>query len=329
MQYTTLGQTDIEVSRICMGCWAIVDPQTWGPQDEEDAVAAINASRAAGVNFFDTAASYGNGASEELLGRVLEPHRQEVVLATKLLSSCNRRDEAIRECENSLRRLRTDYIDLFQIHWPDRDVPFEETAEALDRLLEQGKVRAVGVSNFGPKDLPAFLDVMRTEVNQIAYSMLFRAPEYELLSLCEENDVTVLCYSPLAEALLTGKFESADDVPAGRARTRLYSTSRPQARHGEPGAEKEAFESLRRVREVAEAEGVPMAQLSLAWLLKQTAVGCAIAGARNERQARENAGAADLDLSADVVEELSRATDAVKEKLGPNLDMWQADSRIQ
>ncbi|MFW6158879.1 MAG: aldo/keto reductase [Planctomycetota bacterium] len=329
MEYTTLGRTDIEVSRICMGCWAIVDPDTWGPQDEKDAVAAIEASLDEGVNFFDTAESYGNGASEELLGRVLEPYRDQVVLATKLRSSCMRRDQAIRECEKSLRRLRTDCIDLFQIHWPDHDLPFEETAEALDTLLHQGKIRAVGVSNFGPKDLTDFLDVARTEVNQIAYNLLFRAPEYELLALCAEHDVSVLCYSAIAEGLLTGKFETADDVPAGRARTRHFSGEREQARHGAPGAEAEVFEAIDRVRQIADRAGAPMVQLAIAWLLWQEAVACAIVGARNEQQARENARSADIELPDDTVDELAQATEPVKEALGPNLDMWQADSRIR
>ncbi|MFO7900970.1 MAG: aldo/keto reductase [Planctomycetota bacterium] len=329
MEYIRLGRTDIEVSRICMGCWAIVDPDTWGPQDEKDAVAAIEASLDEGVDFFDTAESYGNGASEELLGRVLEPYRNEVVLATKLRSSCMRRDEAIRECEQSLRRLRTDCIDLFQIHWPDHDLPFEETADALATLVDQGKIRAGGVSNFGPKDLAEFLDVARTEVDQIAYNLLFRAPEHELLALCAEHDVSVLCYSAIAEGLLTGKFETADDVPAGRARTRHFSGQREQARHGAPGAENEVFEAIDRVRQIARRAGLPMVQLAIAWLLRQEAVACAIVGARNEQQARENARSADIDLPDDTLEELARATEPVKEALGPNLDMWQADSRIR
>jgi aryl-alcohol dehydrogenase-like predicted oxidoreductase len=329
MKYARLGTTDIEVSRVCMGCWAIVGDETWGPQREEDAFAAIDASLDAGVNFFDTAETYGDGRSEEMLGRALEPHRNDAVIATKVSSGHMRRDDVIRACEQSLRRLRTDAIDLYQLHWPSRDVPFEESAEALRTLLDQGKIRAAGISNFGPVDLDRMLDILPPVTNQIAYSLLFRAPETELLDLCRFRDVSVLCYSPLAAGLLTGKFDGPDDVPDGRARTRHFGKDRPGVRHGEDGAEAETFEALGRIKEVARGEGVPMAHLALAWLLRRPAVGVVIAGARNARQARQNAGAADLVLSDEVMAELDAATGALKDALGTNLDMWQSESRIQ
>ena len=329
MKCRNLGKTEIEISEVCMGCWAIVGDQTWGPQDESDAVEAIEASVDAGVTFFDTAPAYGDGRSEELLGRALKPHRDNVVIATKLSSGEMRRDDAIAACEASLRRLQTDHIDLYQIHWPDHAVPFDETAGALQTLLEQGKIRAVGVSNFGPVDLRDFLGACHAETNQVSYSLLFRAPEFEVLPLCIERGVGVLCYSPLAEAMLTGKFSCADDVPEGRARTRLFGKDRPQSRHSEEGAEPEAFAAVGRVRQAAERLGLPMAQVALAWLLHQNGVASVIAGARNARQARENAAAADIELPGEVIAELAAATDAVKQKLGPNLDLWQTDSRAR
>lgn len=329
MKYRMLGKSEVEVSTVCMGCWAIVGDQTWGHQDEGDAVEAIEASVDAGVTFFDTAPAYGDGSSEEMLGRALKPHRENVVIATKLSSGEMRRDDAIAACETSLRRLQTDHIDLYQIHWPDHGVPFDETAGALQTLLDQGKIRAIGVSNFGPIDLRDFLGVCRAETNQVSYSLLFRAAEFDLLPLCIEREVGLLCYSPLAEAMLTGKFSCADDVPEGRARTRLFSKDRPQSRHTEEGAEPEAFAALGRVRQAAGRLGRPMAQVALAWLLHQDGVASVIAGARNARQARENAAAADIELPDDVIEELAAATDAVKQKLGPNLDVWQTDSRAR
>lgn len=329
MKYRKVGRTDVEISAIAMGCWSIVGDQTWGPQDEQDAIAAIESSIDAGVTLFDTAPAYGNGYSEELVGRVLRPHRNEVVIATKLSGGEMRRENAIKACEASLRRLGTDCIDIYQIHWPDHDVPFEETASALQTLLDQGKIRVAGVSNFGPRDLADFLGILRPEVNQVAYSLLFRAPEFEALPICVENGVSVLCYSPLAEAMLTGKFKTADDVPAGRARTRLFSKDREQSRHSEEGAEKEAFEAVDRIRKIASRLGMPMAHLALAWLLHRDGVGAVLAGARNAKQARENAAAAEVELPDDVVGELADVTDEVKQKLGPNMDIWQTESRAR
>jgi len=329
VKYAKLGRTNLEISAVAMGCWAIVDSGTWGPQDEDDAVAAIHASLDAGVTLFDTAEGYGAGASEALLGRALRGRRQSAVIATKVSGRNQRRDDLIEACNRSLRNLQTDYIDLYQLHWPSRQVPFEETAAALDHLVEQGKVRVVGVSNFGPRDLTQLLDLRRVETDQVAYSLLFRAAEFELLPLCHDNDAGVLCYSPIAEGLLTGKFARADDVPPGRARTRHFSSAREQVRHGESGAEAETFDAVDRIREIADRAGLPMVHAALAWLLEQHPVAAVIVGARNADQARQNAAAADVQLSADVIRELSEATEGLKQTLGANLDPWQSESRIR
>ncbi len=329
MKYRKVGKTDIEVSLVAMGCWAIVGGSVWGHQDKNDAVQAIETSIDVGVTLFDTAEGYGGGSSEEMLGEILKPHRQNVAIATKCGADHMQRDDVIDACERSLSRLQTDYIDIYMLHWPSRDVPFDETAEALQTLIDHGKIRAAGVSNFGPRDLPDFLGVCRAEVNQIAYNLLFRAPEYELMPICMENDVSVLCYSPLAEALLTGKFASADDVPVSRARMRHFSKDRELSRHNEDGAEKETFGAVDLVREIARDLGLPMAQVALAWLLEQDSVTSVIAGARNAMQARENAAVADVELPDAIIKKLAETTEPLKEKLGQNLDMWQSESRIR
>lgn len=329
MKYARPGKADFEISRVMMGCWAIAGDKMWGPQNPQDAADAIKASIDAGVTSFDTAPAYGAGSSERLLGDALGPLRQHVIIASKLGSGNMRRSQVIDACEASLRRLRTDYIDIYQVHWPDRNVPFDETAAGLDKLVGQGKVRAVGVSNFGPSDLADFLRACCAEADQVAYNLLFRAAEFELLPVCVRCGVGVLCYSPLAEGLLTGKFSDADGVPAGRARTRHFRKDRAQARHDEDGAEAETFAAIDRIRPVARRLGLPMSQLALAWLLHQPGVTAVIAGARNPQQARENAAAADIELPDDVCRELADATEPVKKKLGPNLDMWQTKSRIR
>lgn len=331
MRYRKLGQTDIIVSVIAMGCWPIVGDFTWGPQDEADSIATIHAALDAGINFFDTAEMYGNGYSEELLGRALEGRQHEVVIASKVGSEHLTADQVIRACEGSLRRLRTDYIDLYQIHWPSRTVPLAETMAALERLRQQGKVRAIGVSNFGLGDLGDLLAIGRPETNQLPYSLLWRAIEYGIQQRCIEHGIGILTYSSLAQGLLTGKFTSPEQVPEGRARTRHFSKDRPQTRHGEPGCEAETFAAIERIRWISERIGQPMSQVSLAWLLAQPGVTAVIAGARTPEQARHNAAAANLELTPEVVADLNKATEQLKQRLGPDPDMWQshAESRYR
>lgn len=332
MEYRVLGESELAVSAICMGCWALAGDRMWGPQDEEEAIAALRTAVDVGINFFDTAEAYGDGRSESILGRAFRDIRDKVVIATKVSTSHMRPADLRRACENSLRRLQTDYIDIYYLHWPSREVPFSETMGEMARLQSEGKVRWVGCSNFGKQDLEALLQVGRVEVNQLAYSLLFRAIEYEIVPVCMENHVSIAAYSPLLHGILTGKFASLDEIPDARARTRHFSSARrPLTRHGEPGAEAETAEALRRIRDICDQAGLPMAQVALAWVLAQPGVATVVAGARSPEQVRANAEAASLKLSEDVLEALREATDPLKAKLGPNADMWQGgmNSRIR
>ena len=329
MQYRTLGQTDIQVSTICMGCWGLAGDFHWGPQDDADSIATVHAALDAGVNFFDTAELYGGGRSDEVLGRALKGVRQEVVIAGKVAPQNLAPDDLVRSCEASLRRLDTDYIDLFQIHLPNWDLPIEETWAAMERLQQEGKVRAMGVSNFGVMDLTELLTVGKPASNQLSYSLLYRAIEYGVQQLCVENHVSILAYSPLMHGLLTGTYESADQLPVTRARTRHYAQDRPHTRHSEPGCEAETTAAMQAIRGISDDIGHSMTHVSLAWLLHQPGVTSVITGMRRPEQAQDSALAADLTLSADVLNQLDLATRQVKEILGPNLDMWQTESRFR
>lgn len=329
MKYRKLGKSDITVSVVAMGCWAFAGDATWGPQDQAQSTATVRAALDAGVNFFDTAEGYGGGASELALGQALASRRHEAVIATKVSRSHSSSDEVQRACERSLQRLQTDYIDLYQLHWPSRTVPLDGTLEALERLREQGKVRATGVCNFGVGDLSDLLKIGGTETNQLPYSLLWRAIEYQIRQKCVDKDIGILCYSPLSQGLLTGKFSSPDDVPAGRARIRLFSKDRPQARHGEAGCEAEAFAALEKIRRICDEMDEPMAKVALAWLLHQPGVTSVIAGARKPDQIEQTAQAANLALPPETLDELSEATEKVKQSLGPNPDMWQSESRFR
>ncbi|MFN2225232.1 MAG: aldo/keto reductase [Anaerolineae bacterium] len=333
MLYRELGRSGVRVSALAMGCWALADAATWGPQSEADSIATVHAALDLGIDTFDTAEGYGGGESEVVLGRALRGRREQVVIATKV-SRSNLSAESVRQaCEDSLARLGTDYIDLYQVHWPSRSVLLEETLGALEDLQDEGKVRAVGVCNFGVGDLSelaATAGAQRPVVsNQLPYSLLWRAVEYEIRPACVDAGLGILCYSPLSQGLLTGKYRSPGDVPEGRARTRLFSSRRPQARHGEPGAEEEVFRALVEIEGICDEGGWPMASVALAWLLQQPGVTSVIAGARTPDQIRQTAQAADLNLAPETVARLSAATDEVKHLIGPNADMWQSESRFR
>lgn len=330
MKYRKLGSTEVEVSAVCMGCWAISTKDFfWDEQTRQNSVAAIHAALDAGVTFFDTAPTYGEGDSEELLGDALGSRRQDVVLATKIAPE-HLEPAIIRQCcEDSLRRLKTDYIDLYQVHWPNRDLPLGPTCEALESLKTQGKIRAIGVSNFGVRYLDEIGGHGSVASNQLPYSLLWRAIEFEIAPICIDNGIGVLCYSPLCQGMLTGKFASPEEVPEKRARNRLFAATRPLSRHGEPGCEEETFAAIAEIRKIAASLGETMGALSIAWLLRQPGVASVVAGARTAAQATENARAAEVALDDEVAAKLSRVTERVKSIIGSNADMWEARSRME
>lgn len=330
MQFRDLAGSDISVSSIAFGCWAIVGGFNWGPQDEQDSLAALRTAFDEGINFFDSAEGYGSGRSEELLGKALGDVRDQIVIATKVSPKNFQPADLRAACERSLRNLNTEWIDLYQLHWPRRDIPVADTLGVLDELKAGGRIRAYGVSNFGPRDLGEVLatDYMVSS-NQLAYNLLFRAIEHEILPLCAKEGISVLCYSPLMQGLLTGKFAEASEVPDDRARTRHYSRNRSQAHHDEPGAETETFAVVARVKQIAKDLGEPMVQVAIAWLLAQKGVTSAIVGGRDAKQVRSNVRAAGLQLSSDTLAALSSATDPLKDRLGPNADMWKSTSRMR
>ncbi|MBN1543214.1 aldo/keto reductase [candidate division KSB1 bacterium] len=329
MKMTRLGQTELMVSGIAMGCWALSGVETWGAQDETEAVRTVHAALDAGITLFDTAEAYGDGESERLLGKALVGNRNGVVIASKVRPANLAHAELIAACERSLRNLRTDTIDLYQVHWANPDVPIGDTIEALQQLQKEGKIRAIGVSNFGVRDLQGFASLSACETNQLPYSLLWRAVESKIVPECLKRGVGILAYSPLAQGLLTGKFESADAVPEERRRTRFYSSARPLARHGDTGCEEEVFLAIAEIRSICREIGRPMAHVALAWLLHQPGVTSVLAGARRPEQIRENAAAEALVLDLDTLQALDRATQAVKKAIGENPDMWQSQSRYR
>ncbi|MEM6842318.1 MAG: aldo/keto reductase [Bacteroidota bacterium] len=329
MQTITLPHSDLTITRMTFGAWAIVGGFNWGHQEEKDSLAALREAYERGITFFDTAQAYGNGASERMIYQALGDVYDKIVIATKIIPGDFGYEDVKRACEARIKALQSDHLDLLQLHWPNPDIPVEETMRALVDLKQEGKIRAFGVSNFGKQDLTEALQVTQEiSSNQLPYNLLWRAIEFDILPLCDKHQIPVLSYSSIMQGLLAGKFSNPQEVPDDRARSRHFSSQRLQARHSEGGQEVLTFEAIAQIRQIAEQEGIPIARLSMAWLLAQPGVGSIIVGARNPQQVKDNVAAMEVTLSERVVEELDEITKPLRDALGPNADMWQSDTRI-
>ncbi|MDP2898770.1 MAG: aldo/keto reductase [bacterium] len=324
MEKHRLGNSELEVTVVGLGCWAI-GGWMWGGTDEEKAIAAIRKALEVGMTFFDTAPAYGFGLSEEIVGKAIEGRRDEVILATKCglhwkhptrlpwfvdeegnkIYKDLTKESILREAEASLRRLKTDRIDLYQCHWPDEQTPAEETMEALTLLLEQGKIRAIGVSNFSVKQMKDFREWGTIRSDQPRYNMLDRTIEAEILPYCRENNIAILAYSPIEQGILTGKVTLDRKLPPGDHRRRRPWFQKKNLRR--------ALGFLEKLKPIAADYGRTLAQLAANWVICQEGVTSALVGARNPEQVVENAGAADWRLT----EEELNLIESYLEELGP------------
>ena len=332
METRELGQSGLRISVFGMGCWPLGGGPGWGDYDERDAIATVHMALDSGVNFYDTAEGYNDGHSEGVLGRALQGRRPQAFIATKV-SPENTAPAILRaHCEASLRRLRTDHIDLYQVHWPITDHSVADAFATLDALQAEGKIRTYGVSNHGAEQLSEVLATgARVVSNQLCYNLLSRAIETGILPLCREKNIGVIAYMPLMQGLLAGIWQRPDDVPVFRARTRHFRGDRPQARHGESGAEEETFQALAAIRGIADGLGLPMAHVALAWVAAKPGISCVLVGGRKPHQLKRNLEAASVRLPADAMAALDKATEALRLKMGPNADYFQGahDSRTR
>jgi len=316
---------------IIFGAWAI-GGWMWGGSDDEDALQAIRAGIDSGINTIDTAAIYGFGHSEELVGRAIKGIRQKVIIATKcgmrwdsdqgsdpwpqkdnsgrqvIIRKNSRPDSIFWECEQSLRRLGIDVIDLYQIHRPDVDTPVEDSIAALEKLRRQGKVRAIGVSNFDIDWLRRAQAAAPLDTNQPPYSVIQRGIEAQILPFCRQNNIGVICYSPLERGLLTGsvgpdrKFNPGDH----RAEHKFFTVE--NRRH--------VADALARIKPIADAHKASFAQIIIQWTIQQPGITAALVGARNAQQARDNAAAQFVNLSADELSQIRAEFDECSRAMG-------------
>lgn len=319
----------LPVSPLALGTWALAGDKFWGTQAETDSIATIHAALDAGITFIDTAPAYGDGLSENVVGKALSDRRDRALIATKVSEADMTAEKTIGSCEASLRRLKTDCIDLLQIHWLGHGEQLEDVIAAMEKLRAAGKVRALGVCNFGPKSLERLRSAGSGWItNQLSYNLIWRAIEFEIVGACQRDDLGILCYSPLLQGLLSGRFRKVDDVPDGRTRTRHFRGDRPMSRHGGPGCEDLTFATLDRIRTIAAVLGQPMADVALAWLLHRPGVSSVIFGARTPGQIEENVTASRLKLDTSTMDALNRATNDLKTALGSSADLWAPVSRI-
>lgn len=305
-----VGQTDILVTPVAMGCWPITGITSLGVE-EEASLATLAAAFDAGINFFDTAYCYGfAGESERMIAHILSPHRQQIVIATKggihYVQGKQVRDASPatlrRECDESLHRLQTDYIDLLYLHAPDPQVPVAESAGALRQLLDSGKARSIGASNLTLLQLQEFAAVCPLAAYQPHYNMLQREIELEQLPWCLENQVSVICYWPLMKGLLAGHlprdhvFEARD----GRQKYPMF--------HGDEWQKTQDFLDV--LRPIAAEAGKTVAQLVINWTIQQPGITAALCGAKRPEQILDNAGGMNWSLSADQMARINSAITA-------------------
>jgi len=330
VQYKSLGTTDIKVSEFALGCWPFAGGKVWGAQDDDVSIATVHAALDKGITFFDTAEGYDDDShSEEVLGRALAGRRDEAVIATKISPPHLVPNLVEQTCDASLLKLQTDYIDLYQIHWPNHDVAVEDSIAALLKLRDAGKIRSIGVCNFGVQDLTGSLESTDIVTNQLPYNLLWRPIEVEIKPTCVENNIGLICYSPLAQGLLTGRYGSADEVPDGLSRSRLFNDRRPLANHGENGCETEAFDVIAEVIEIASKLGEHPAKVALAWVRSRQGITSLLVGARSPDELDLNVPAFEYDLPQGITDRLTAASEPVKAKLGSNADMWSGGNRMR
>jgi len=330
VQYKSLGTTDIKVSEFALGCWPFAGGKVWGPQDDDVSIATVHAALDNGITFFDTAEGYDDDShSEEVHGRALAGRRDDTIIATKISPPHLLPDLVEQTCDTSLQKLQTDYIDLYQIHWPNHDVAVEDSMAALLKLRDIGKIRSIGICNFGVQDLTGALESAEIVTNQLPYNLLWRPIEVETQPTCLENNIGLICYSPLAQGLLTGRYASADEVPYGLSRSRLFNNSRPLANHGEDGCETQAFVAIAEVIAIAAELGEHPAKVALGWVRSRLGITSLLVGARSPAELDLNVPAFEYDLPQGIADRLTAATEPVKAKLGSNADMWSGDNRMR
>lgn len=309
MERTQLGRTSLMVSRLCLGTWQAAG---WITSDDVTFERVIRYALDRGVNFIDTAPAYGDGHSERLVGRAIAGRRHEVILATKFHHTMSRPEQIEAALQQSLKNLGTDYLDLYQQHWPPRNPPLEETIGALERLKDRGVIRAIGVSNWMEPEWNEIENPARVDVLQPCFSLLWRSIEPQVLPLMQRHQIGVIAYSPLAQGILTGRFTPASTPSDWRAKNRLLT----------PELFPRVEPVVSELTLVARHLGRTPAEVALRWVLDTPGITAAIVGASSIDQAESNLGALGWSMPAELRTRLDAASAPLLAGLEPHDTLW-------
>lgn len=342
MEQRQVGDSDLFVGVFGLGCWQFGVGSYWGAREQKDVNQVVDLALEHGINYFDTAEMYNDGDSERALGIALQGKRSQAVIGTKLSPSHTEPSVLRAHCEASLQRLKTDYIDLYMLHWPVNPIAVkhytghsadaallptvQEVFGALTELQIEGKIRHIGISNHGVRQMEeALASGARIAANQLPYNLLSRAIESSILPFCNEHRIGVIGYMGLLQGVLSGSYATLDDIPPLRTRTRHFHHSRGDGtRHGEAGAEAEVLQVLQHTRELADELGVGMSKLCLAWAFSHPGIATTICGARTVQQLAANLEAAEYTLSRDIIDRLNQISHPVLHTLGASADYWES-----
>jgi aryl-alcohol dehydrogenase-like predicted oxidoreductase len=340
MELRECGRSGLTLPVLGLGCWPFGGGEYWGAQDQSEVDAVVRHAFELGVTYLDTAEVYNDGRSEASLGQALRGlPRERVVIGTKVSPAHVQPDVLPRRCEASLRRLGTEYVDLYMVHWPitlgsihhfDAEArtcaAVDDAFAALLRLQEQGKVRHLGVSNFGRRPLAeALRHCPRLVANELPYNLLSRAIEREMLPVCRQRGIGVIGYMALLQGVLTDLYPSLDDLPSWQRRTRHFDARKTSsARHAGCGHEEELLQALAGIRAVCHETGDTLAELALKWAVANPDVTCSLVGSRSVAELEANVRAVSRPLPREVVSRLNAITDPLQERMGPSFDYYES-----
>ena len=332
MEYRNFGNSDLKVSVIGFGCWPMGGSQ-YGTTDDNEEVAAVHKALDAGITCFDTAAAYGPGHSEEVLGKALGARRKDVVVVTKCGIAFNpetetfgrdsSREHILSAIDRSLALLDTDYLDLYLIHWPDPKTPISESMGALQELIDAGKIRYAGVSNFQPDLLTESRKTLNIVANQVGYHMFDRRIERELIPHCEREGIGIMAYGSLAHGVLTGAMSADTEFEEDDWRATGYAFGLPLF-HGDHFIKN--LETVDRLSQIADRLGVALPTLASAWVLRDPTVTVSLIGFRRPEEIDDALKVAELQLSDEVLEEIDAISTEAFERLYADGDFDPIDS---
>ncbi len=335
MEMVKLGNSNLKVSKMTIGCWTFGggSGSYWGKQEASESEALLREAIDMGVNYFDTAFVYNDGEAEKALGDIISHGmREKMIICNKIPQlSYDELSSYEQQVRDSLTRLKTDYIDVLLMHWPcnDKDL-LRANLEQLQKVKDKGLVREIGVSNFGVGQMTIVKEMnINICVNELAYNIMHRGAELAIFPYTKKNNIGVMAYMPLMQGILTGKYDSIDDIPPVRRRTIHFdSRKNDKIRHGGQGMEPQVQQFISDLKQLSNESGISCSDLCISWILSNKAVSTVLVGCRNTAQLKANVKAIETKLPDDLVASLNKISAPIADLCGANCDPWQWNSRV-